>query len=189
MSQPSSLWRTEDRLRYFLLPDDFESRPGTLRVRSLTEETLSLAPESIEHFEMTEEQARCIANEQLGQTLDQFKQGIDERLADLHRRLDEQKRTPVTGNTTVTPNAAQALFHLLKTLPGVIGNSLSGQEKRIEAAKTAMASLQRQLADAGIDLDDRFTSFPGRIANLQEDVAQARAAKRSKTNEPPSGKE
>ena len=133
-------------------------------------------------FEITEEQARRWAKEQLGETLDELRGRIDDKLAEFRRQLDEKNRTPVTENTTVTPNAAPALFDLLTKLPGVIGNSLSGEENRVEAAKSAMADLQQRLKDAGIDLDDRLTSFPDRLADLRKDAEEQRAATK---NEPP----
>jgi hypothetical protein len=139
-----------------------------LEIRPHCGTCVSVNPEAVGPFEVTEAQAVRWAKDELGQTLDELKHGIDERLADLHRQLDERNRTPVTENTTVTPNATPALFDLLKKLPGVIGNSLSGDTKRVESAKTAMADLQRQLKEAGVDLDERFTKFPDRLAELRK---------------------
>ena len=120
-------------------------------------------------FDGTESEAQRWANEQLGLALDDLKHGIDERLAELRQRLDERKRAPVTENTTVTPNAVPALFDLLKKLPTVIGNSLSGEHARVESATSTMADLQQQLSDAGIDVGDGFTSFPDRLASLRSE--------------------
>lgn len=65
---------------------------------------------------------------------------------------------------------APALFDLLKQLPRVIAYSLAHDAQRVEAAKSTMADLQRRLQEAGIDLDQRFTSFPERLAELREEL-------------------
>jgi hypothetical protein len=167
-SSPFTLWFTEDRSRFFLVPDGQAFAPGEFIIKTLTNERETVALERLTPFEITEDQARRWAKDELGYTLDELKHGIDERLADLRRQLDEKNRTPVTENTTLTPSATPALFDLLKKLPGVIGNSLSGDEQRVESAKTAMANLQRELKEAGIDLDERFTKFPDRLAELRK---------------------
>jgi hypothetical protein len=166
------LWFTADRRRFFVLPTQRELDPGPLMISTLGGTVHRVAPADLAPYEITEDQARRWAKDQLGQTLEELKQGIDDRLADLRRQLDEKNKTPVTENTTVTPDAAPALFELLKKLPGVIGNSISGEASRVESAKTAMANLQRQLKEAGIDLDDRFTRFPDRLADLRKERPQ-----------------
>jgi hypothetical protein len=188
MASDLTVWSTPDRQRWFILPANSSAVQGPLSIRSLTGQTEEVDPRWLIPFEVTETQARDWAKHELGVALDELNHGFDEKLADLRRQLDEKNRTPVTENTTVTPNSAPALFDLLKTLPGVIGNSLSGEESRVESAKTAMANLQRQLKEAGIDLDDRFTAFPGRLAGLREDLADRRVAKQPPEDEPPSDK-
>jgi hypothetical protein len=187
MTRRTLLWSTQDRSKWFLLPYDSLLRPGTLVVRSLDGQTRDVDPIWIATFEVTEEQMHRWAKDELGYALDELKTGIDERLADLRRQLDEKSRTPIMDNTTVTPNAASALFELLKKLPGVISKSLLGEKKRVESAKTAMTDLQRQLKEAGIDLDERFTNFPDRVADLRKNLKEQTAAKKPTTkNERPS---
>lgn len=184
MAAGMSLWRTKDRGRWFLLPDDTAAAPGELAIKSLSGHSADVDPAWAGPFEVSEEQARRWAKDQLSHTLDELKHGFDERLADLRRQLDQKNQTPVTESTTVTPNAAPALFDLLKKLPGVIGNSLSGDEQRVATAKTAMADLQKRLREAGIDLDDHFTNFPDRLAELRKD-AEHQTGKKSTADEPP----
>ena len=180
-----TIWMTLDRSRYFLLSDDRTLEPGNLVIKSLDGKTASVSPDWLAPFEITEEQARRIAKDQLGGALGELRGSIDEKLADWRRQLDEFNRTPVTEDTTITPNAASALFDLLKKLPGVLGNSLSGDEHRVGEAKDTMADLQRELKEAGIDLDERFTNFPDRLADLRKDVEQERADKKTTKNDPP----
>jgi len=185
MTEHLTLWHSIDRTRWFLLPSDMAFPEGAFKLQNLIGKEALIDANSLTPFEVTEHQARRIAKDQLGETLDELKQGTDEKLAELRRQLDEKDRTPVREDTTVTPNAEPALLDLLKKLPGVIGNSLSGEENRVHAARTAMSDLQRRLKDAGIDLDDRLTSFPDRLADLRKDAEAQRAA----TNEPPSDKQ
>jgi hypothetical protein len=164
-----SLWSTPERSAYFLIADDRVPALGSLAIRRLDGKTVWAAPDWLAPFAVTEEQARRVAKDQLGQTLDKLKHGIDERLAGLRERLDQHDLTPVSDDTPLTPNAAPALFEFLKKLPGVIVNSLAHDAQRVESAKTTMADLQRRLKEAGIDLDERFTDFPHRLAQLRED--------------------
>ena len=157
----SSLWTTADRSGYFLIADDRAPEPGSLAIRRLDGKTAMASPAWLAAFAITEEQARRVARHQLGDTLDELKTGIDARLAGLRTQLDERKRAPEAGS---------ALFDFLKTLPGVIANSLAQDADRVEAATTTMAGLQRRLKEAGIDVDQRFAAFPGRLAALREDL-------------------
>ncbi|MCM1565346.1 MAG: hypothetical protein NC238_05255 [Dehalobacter sp.] len=183
--QANELWMTEDRSRFFLIPRDNELNSGPMRIIGLQGFARHVAPADVISFEITEEQARRIAKDQLSQALGEFRQGIDEKLADLRRALEEKDRTPVAEGSTVTPNAVPALFDFLKKLPGVIGNSLSGEDNRVAAARGAMADLQRQLKDAGIDVGDGLVRFSDRLADLQRDVEQQKTASDPTTNEPP----
>jgi hypothetical protein len=166
----ADLWLSADRSRYFLIPEACAMPCGDFDIRTMIGATRQVALDAIRPFELTEEQARRIAKDQLGQTLEELKNGIDDRLAEFRERLNEHNRTPVNDNTALTPNAAPALFEFLKKLPGVIANSLAQDADRVASAKTTMSDLQRRLKEAGIDLDDRFTAFPGRLAEMREEV-------------------
>ncbi len=165
----AAIWTTQDHTRFYLIPDSSSLQTGSLVIRSLDGRIAAISNECAGQFEITEEQVRRIAKDQLDQTLYELKHGIDKRLAELRERLEEHNRTPVNDKTTLTPNAAPALFEFLKKLPGVIVNSLAHDARRVESAKTTMADLQRRLKEAGIDLDERFTAFPERLAQLRED--------------------
>jgi hypothetical protein len=64
------------------------------------------------------------------------------------------------------------LGSLLKQLPSVIGHSLSGDEALVESARKSMVDLQQRLKESGIDLDDRFTRFPDRLAELRSEAEE-----------------
>ena len=59
-------------------------------------------------------------------------------------------------------------LYLAAALPGVIGNALSGDPRRVAAARETMAGLRQRLAEAGVELDDRFTALPDRLAELRD---------------------
>jgi hypothetical protein len=162
------LWRTDASDRYFLIPDGQASVGGPLGLRSLSGTVMNTSTEAVAAYEITEEQARRWAKDQLGQTLDELKDGIDERLGELRQKLDDFNRTPVTSKTTITPDAATAVLDLLKEFPRVVARSLSADPARLEAARTTMSALQERLRAAGIDVDDRFGAFPERLAGLRQ---------------------
>jgi len=168
VSRTSALWNTEDRSRWFLVPGDLPLAAGTLSIRSLTGDVGQADAEWLTPFEITEEQARRWAKDQLRQSLGELKGNIDDTLADLRQRLQDFKTRHVTDATTITPNAGGALFELLSALPGVIAQSLSTDEARVDTARKTMKDLQQRLKDSGIDLDDRFTRFPDRLADLRK---------------------
>lgn len=166
-SRERSLWSTVDRARWFLLPDDEPRAPGAVAIRTLAGRSVTADERSLAPYEVTEEQARRWTKDHLGRTLDELKVGLDERLAELRAQLDEFNRMPVTDDTTITPNAASAIFDFVRTLPRVVGQSISGDDTRVAAARSSMAELQRRLKEAGIDVDDRVKDFPDRLASLR----------------------
>lgn len=167
-SDPATLWVTSDRRYRFLTPVDADLRPGATVLVDVTGRSRSVDLASIKQFEVSEQEARRWAREELGATLDDLKAGTYEVLAAARRRLDERNHAPVGERTTVTAEAGPALLVLLGKLPSVIGNSLSGDEQRVGEARATLAALQLRLRDAGIELDDRFTGFADRLAELRE---------------------
>jgi hypothetical protein len=183
-----SLWSTAaDPRRFYLLPDEEKLFAGPLGISDLYGRSDSVDPASVTAFEITEDEARRWAKDQLGQALGEIRGAIDEKLGDWRRQFDEFARTPVAEHTTVTPNAPSVLLDLINQFPGVLSKSLSGDEARVGEAKNKMADLQRRLKSAGIDLDDRFANFPDRLASLRRDAEQELAAKKPTKNESPPG--
>lgn len=175
MTNSRALWRSEDRRRWFLIPGDVERADGDFRICSATGGSAADVDRAwVARFEVSEEEGRASAEEALGETLAALKQGIDKTLAAARARLDAARHTPVAEDSATTRDAVPALFALLKTLPGVIGNSLSGQVERVETAKDASARLERRLREAGIDLGDHLAAFPDRLAGLRDNLSRAR---------------
>jgi hypothetical protein len=167
-----TLWTLPNQSRHFLIPDKETIPAGSLLIKTLTGQEALVEPSGIEPFEIPESQAREWAKGQLGEALGEIRGSIDGKLSEWRERLDEFNRTPVTEDTTLTPNAAPALLSLFKQLPGIIANSLHGEGQRLGEARDAMAALQRKLKESGIDLDDRFTAFPDRLAELRKEFGQ-----------------
>lgn len=163
----SMLWVDCGR-RYFVTPADADFKRGVTAIVDATGERRSVDLTSVEQFEVTEQDALRWVREELGATLDKLKAGIDEVLAEARRQVDERNHAPVGERTTVTAEAGPALLGLLGKLPSVIGNSLSGDEQRVGEARATLAALQLRLRDAGIKLDDQFTGFAHRLAELRE---------------------
>ena len=166
------LWRTADRARWFLLPAQSEGPPGNLGLRSVDGREARVHQAWARQYEVSEAEGRAFAKAELGETLDELRGGIDGLLARLRERIDEAKRTPVAEGSAVTPDAVPALFELLRALPGLIGNGLSGDAERTERAKTAAAALEERLKAAGIDVGDRLAAFPGRLERLRSEVGR-----------------
>lgn len=167
-----NLWRTADRERWFLIPQEQEGPPGDLDLRSVEGAERRVHPAWARRFEVSEAEGRAFAKAELGDALDELKGGIDGVLARLRERIDEAKRTPVAPDSQVTPDAVPALFELVKALPGLVGNGLSGHRERTERAKSDAAAIEERLKAAGIDVGDRLSTFPGRLERLRGEVAR-----------------
>jgi hypothetical protein len=85
------------------------------------------------------------------------------------QRLDERNHEPLAVHTDITPDAGDALWELLRRMPGVVGNGLSGDDDRVALARKTLARLGARLRDAGIDVDQRFTGFADRLAGLRDE--------------------
>ena len=162
------IWLSVDDFRFFALPIGFPLHSEGIRIVSLAGETRTVSAQVLQGFEVTEQDALRWVREELGAALDELKAGIDGVLAGARQRVDERNHEPVRERTSVTPDAGGALLALLGKLPGVIGNSLSGDAGRVAAARETLAGLDDRLRDAGIRLDERFTGFADRLARLRE---------------------
>lgn len=182
-----SLWSTAEAPRkYFLLSDREKLPPGPLAIFDLFNQCISVEPTSIASFEVTEDQAREWAQGELGRALGEIRGALDEKFTEWRQRLDAFNRSPAAEDSSVAPNTVSALCGLLKELPGVLGKSLSGNEQRVGEARDIMTRLQGQLKDAGIELDNRFTDFPDRLAKLRKDTDQGRASRKRQKKAPES---
>lgn len=175
----TKLWSTATSERYFLVPADFLFLPGELVITNLIGESAAVDFNNIVPFEITEEQARQWARDQLGQALGEVRNAVDEKFAEWRKKLDAFNQTPHGKDPLVTPDAALGLLYLLKQLPGVVGKGLSGDEQRVDAARNTMAGLQQRLKDSGINLGDEFGNFPDRLAALRRETERELEARRS----------
>jgi hypothetical protein len=164
------LWFTPDHARFFLLPEAWEPVVGSFRIECVEHRCAAVDEPCLAPFELPEEQARRWMLVVLGQSLANIRHSIDGELEEWRERIAAYKKvTPAAANTRLRSSAAPAVLDLLKQVPGVIGNSLSGDTERIASAQNSMRLLRHRLVDAGIELDERFSSFPSRLAQLRAD--------------------
>jgi hypothetical protein len=105
----------------------------------------------------------------IAREFEQLKADIDERLLTLRKSLNQMSEQPIATNSSVTRNAAPACLKFVQSLPRIVVDSISSDAERVSSAERTMTQLQVTLKDAGIDLDDRFTNFPSRLAQLRAD--------------------
>jgi hypothetical protein len=105
--------------------------------------------------------------EQLEARLTELRASLDETLAGWRAKIDASRNEPVAPDTTVTPNAVPALLDFLRALPGIVGQSISGDDARLASARQSLSNLQQQLASSGVQLDERFTGYADRLADLR----------------------
>lgn len=108
-------------------------------------------------------------SDDIARELEQLKVDIDERLLTMRKSLKQMSEQPIETDSSVTRNAAPACLEFLRSLPRIVVDSISSDAERVNSAERTMASLHATLKNAGIDLDDRFTDFPSRLAQLRAD--------------------
>jgi hypothetical protein len=110
---------------------------------------------------------------ELSETLEELRAGLDDVLAGARRRLDEWDHAAVADTTTVTPDVGGALWDLLRSMPGVMGNALSGEDERVERARARLGQLDGRLRGAGLELGAPFTGYGDRLAALRHTPARS----------------
>lgn len=175
MNASMSLWRSAGTpRRYFLLPDDKVIESGEVQLHGPGGRRQNLADTALRPYELGEPAALRWAQVQLASTLGELREGMDQRLEEFRVTLAKEQRGAAGPATRVTPDSAPALLALLRKLPGVIATSLAGEPGQVASAKAEMQALQRRLKEAGIDLDERFSAFPDRLAGLRGEFDNAR---------------
>ena len=140
---------------------------GRPRASRASGEEVGVDPDWARRYEVAEAEGRAFAKEEFGYTLDEVKRRVDAKLAAMREDIDAARRAPVAPDSPITPNAVPALVALVAKLPRVIVDSLSGEPARVEKAGGELAALKQRLVAAGIDIDDRLTQFPDRLAALR----------------------
>lgn len=109
-------WTTPDRARHFILPDDAALAPGAFALRTSTGRERSVDEAAVAPYEVSEDEARAWATEQLGQafgeirgqTLD-FVQRLRQKTADLRA---ENRRAWDQAVADAPPEVREAGSHL-----------------------------------------------------------------------------
>jgi hypothetical protein len=172
----AQLWETEAPRRYFLLPTSVAMPPGTLVIRTRLGHTMSVDEREVAPHEVTAAQAVRWTSANLPAALTDLRASLDDTLAGWRAKLDASLNEPVAPDTSVTANAVPALLDFLRALPGIVGQSISGSDARLASAREKLSDLQQQLAATGIELDERFTGYADRLADLRRDAEAKRSA-------------
>jgi hypothetical protein len=86
----SFLWFSNQR--YFMLPENHEIPAGESRIQSETGKQERADLDKLVSFEIPEAEALRWAKHELGESLDELKHVIDDKLADWQQKLDEFKQ-------------------------------------------------------------------------------------------------
>src|SRR4051812_6113097 len=95
MESARSLWTTHARTRHFIVPDDAELPPGSFELRTSTGRERAADEAALLPYEVTEDEARAWAREQLGAVFGELRgQTLDfvERLRQQTAEMREENR-------------------------------------------------------------------------------------------------
>jgi hypothetical protein len=110
------LYTTPDRTRHFLIPDDAALPPGDLLLRTSTGRERAVAEAAVAEYEVTEEEAREWAKEQLGEVFGEMRGrilGFTDRLKQRTAEIrEENRRTAEEGMADAPPEVREALGRL-----------------------------------------------------------------------------
>lgn len=154
-------WTTQDRARHFIVPDEAELAPGPFALRTATGRERSVDEFAVAPYEVTEEEARDWAKEQLGavfgelrgQTLD-FVAKLRQKTAEMR---EENRRSWEQAVADAPPEVREA-----------------GSQLR-DMLKDLGATLRRAARDHGYDPDapDAADAAPSASASASSDPAQS----------------
>jgi hypothetical protein len=167
------LFTTADRRKIFHFPEDVVVDSGQLQITALNGTNRFVNETQLMGFEVSEAEALQWTRQELGDSLTELRQNIVSKLDEWRRQLDNFNKTPLTENTTVTPEAGPVFYELLAALPKVFRESTSGDETQVESAKETMADLERRFTESGLDVQGRVAAFPERLAKVEKKSAQS----------------
>ena len=163
---------------FYLLPCELEYPTGSFAIGSVSGETAFVDSEWVKSFAISRPQAVKWARRELGQALVELKTVIYKNLLEIQGGLSRAYDPP--ADRARMRDALPIVGNLIKSLPSIIGHSLSSDVDRIATARATMAQSRAQLSGAGIDVDRRFTDFPDRLAKLREDFERERTECKSR---------
>lgn len=108
-----------------------------------------------------------------GESLEELKYNILDKLDEWCLQLDEFNQTPLTPKTKVTREAGSVFYEFLTALPKVFRERTSDDETQIESARKTMANLERRFAKAGLNLHGRVAAFPEHHAKVGKKSAES----------------
>lgn len=176
----SSIWRTEDCKRYFIIPDDRGIETGELLLRRLTGERAFSSEQWARQYEIAEEHACRLAKAELEESLAELRDGVQTVLNRWRRQINDNALATAGRGKRVSTIAIAAMPALVARLPEVIVDALSVDTKRRSSAKSTMTQFKDILCQGGIDVGHAFEEFTDRLAKLRDDFESERADGKSR---------
>lgn len=165
------LWRTADRRRWFLIPA--AALPaGPLVLVAPDGRTRSVDPARAALYEIDEREGRDWAEAELGEALGEARQRIEAKLAEARVRLTAARHAPASPESDLTADALPAIGRLLRSLPSLLRDGLSGDHARVAGATEAIGAIEDRLNAAGIKVGTGLQGFPERLAGLRDCLAR-----------------
>jgi hypothetical protein len=174
-----TLWADPDRARQFLIPDAVDLPPGDFRLRTATGVEAHVDPAALAPFEVSAEEARVWAKEQLKDVARRLRasfkdrpggsaRGEGDREAGQGPRDDAGQARPTPGldllaDITSTPRdrltgdyraVGRALRDYFKDIKDTAGEAMSGDPRREQSARERMRSWAETLKAHGVGVAD-----------------------------------
>ncbi|QAY79331.1 hypothetical protein [Sphingosinicella sp. BN140058] len=174
MNPDFDLWRSADLARWFLFAVGDELPIGDLAITAFDGRTACVDARWASLHEVGEGEGREWAREALGEALATVRARVEHRIAVVRAETMAARAAPLTPETEITAEAVPALFWLLKSLPGVLRDGLSGDPRRVGDAEARLGEIQTRLNRSGIAVGNRLAGFAERLDGLRSEVGRQR---------------
>jgi len=170
MNADFDLWRSADLARWFLFAAGDELPSGDLAITAFDGREACVDARWASLHEVGEGEGREWAREALGDALASVRARVEHRIAEARAETKAARAAPVTPGSEIAPEAVPALLSLMRSLPGVLRDGLSGDPQRVGEAEARLGEIQTRLNRSGIAVGDRLAGFAKRLDGLRSEV-------------------
>lgn len=176
--QKRTLWVDLAHTRYYLIPDGQELPEGELRLTTLTGRTWQVAPASVSQWIASEAAVQAHVQAAVLDFMMGTRNALLEWLPEQPSAAEGETTTPAqpaddltmlllgvsTGASQRDPALGSlGLHNIVKSLADLLDDVISGDEKRLSAARKRVRDFRTELEKRGVQVHPRLDALPDRL--------------------------